>query len=119
MMTNSEFESAKRRKTEEISYIAAEIIALSILEERNFSAAESKKRPRFFMTRDNSGFGDKRRWCMKFIERESGKSEIFHLAGQGKPSDWVCAAMEKIPAILDKLEKISLRYFTESQNLKN
>lgn len=104
MMTNWEFEIAKRAKMEEVSYIAAEIIALSILEERNYTSKENGEKTRLVLLRDNAGFGDKRKWCMRFFDKESKKSAIFHLASTPNPHDWVCAAMEKIPPFLDKFE---------------
>lgn len=104
-MTDCEFQDAKRIKLEEVSYIASEIIALSILEERNFFEFENGSSARFFMTRDNAGFGDKRRWCMRFFERKSQKSLIFYLGAEKNPRNWVVFAMKNVPLLLDSLKE--------------
>ena len=104
MLTRWEFEEAKKHKMEEVAYIASEIIALSAVEEKNFSLFEEGKSLRFFLLRDNSGFGDKRKWCMKLMEKTTGMSKIFCLAQEKSTRDWVSATMEMIPKILDELE---------------
>ena len=104
MLTNWEFSEAKKNKIEEVAYIASEIIALSILEDYNYSAAENKEKERFFLVRDNAGFGDKRKWCMKFIEKNTGVSKIFYLAEKKEPHKWVSTTMEEVPKLLDSLK---------------
>ncbi len=95
MMTQEQYKQAKSHKIEDISFIAAETIAQYIICNR--------KSNKYLMTRDNAGFGDKRKWCLRFMNIKSGKSIILHL-NKKEPHNWAAQVQEQLPELLEKME---------------
>ena len=97
MMTQEQYKQAKYDKISYISFIAAETIAQYIICNR--------KDNKYLMTRDNAGFGDKRKWCLRFMNIKTGGSTILQL-NEKQPHNCAAQVQEQLPKLLEKIENI-------------